>query len=377
MRLPQLIRRFHPIFKQIMYRFFRPFLFLLPPEAAHEAAIFALKNRLIPSQHYHHPDAAMLQQDLWQKSWSNPVGMAAGFDKNAEVIAALAGQGFGFVEAGTVTPKAQPGNPKPRIFRLTKDAAIINALGFNNKGLGCYSERMKSWSDRHESIQSVRLGANIGKNKTSEDAVADYVEAMRAVYGLSDYITVNISSPNTPNLRALQQSGAIETLLGALRDTRRQLTEAGADSIPLLIKIAPDLEPHACEHIVQMAMEYEMDGLIVSNTTIHERESLQTKHDPRHIGGLSGKPLMQRSTQMLRHCHAITNGALPLIGVGGISSGDDAYAKIRAGASLVQVYTAIIYQGFGLIHQINDRLITLLKRDGYEHISQAIGQDAR
>ncbi len=339
----------------------------LPPEAAHNFGLWALRRGLVPS-------AAPLESDVLKVktlglTFANPIGLAAGFDKNAVAVNALFGQGFGFVEAGTVTPLAQSGNSKPRIFRLTHDDAVINRLGFNNHGLGPYLKHFKQ-IDKNCGI----AGANIGKNKTSTDAVADYVTGMQAVYPYADYITINISSPNTQGLRSLQQREALEQLLSALDKTHGECVQRYGMNVPVLLKVAPDLSEIEIEDIAEVVMAFGLDGMIVSNTTIGRPSSLRSHHAA-ETGGLSGKPLFQLATETLKAFYFHTEGKIPLIGVGGVSTAHDAYTKIRAGATLVQLYTALVYQGFGVVRQIQKGLVELLARDGFSHVQQAVGAD--
>lgn len=335
----------------MFYGILRPLLFAIPPEKAHHLALHFVgflgkktENRA-------------LEQQLFGISFSNPVGLSAGFDKNAEAVAALSKVGFGFLELGTVTPLPQPGNPQPRVFRLIEDEAVINRLGFNNGGLEVFCRNLKN------SPRELPLGANIGKNKDQQDAIADYVKGLEAVSPLADYVTVNISSPNTQGLRALQEQESLKELLDALMQKRTK---------PILLKVAPDLDPEQIVAISEVVLESGIDGLIVSNTTITRPESLSSSKATEK-GGLSGKPLMDSSTEVLKAFAKQIKGKIPLIGVGGIASGEDAYRKIKAGASLVQLYTALIYQGPGLIARINKELSECLERDGYAHISEAIG----
>lgn len=350
----------------MIFSFLRPIIHLIPPEPAHFLTIQALRLGVIPPM----PPLAdsRLQTQLAGLQFPNPVGMAAGFDKNAEVVDALSAQGFGFIEAGTVTPRAQSGNPKPRIFRLAEDEAVINRLGFNNKGLDVYIRNLSA--RRANSV----VGANIGKNKDSEDAISDYVRGLEAVYPFADYITVNISSPNTPGLRALQHRDALTGLLSLLQEARKQQITATGISKPLFLKIAPDLSSDEKVDIASLAIQHGVDALIISNTTISRPDTLQSRNSQEQ-GGLSGRPLMALSTDALKEFYRLTNGKIPLIGVGGVANGEDAYAKIRAGASLVQLYSALVYQGFGLVRQINLELLKQLERDGFSHITQAIGAD--
>jgi dihydroorotate dehydrogenase len=297
----------------------------------------------------------------------NPVGLAAGFDKNAQVTEAMLSLGFGFVEAGTVTPRAQPGNPKPRVFRLVEDNAVINRLGFNNEGIAPAHRRLTAVQGR----PGIR-GINIGANKDATDRVADYVAGLKELGALGSYVTINISSPNTPGLRGLQNKDELKTLLQAVTAARENL----ARRVPLLVKIAPDLDEHACTDIAELALAQGIEGLIVSNTTIARPPSLRGAH-ARETGGLSGAPLFEPSTEILRRMRRLTEGRLVLVGVGGISSGAHAYAKIRAGASLVQLYTALTYEGPALVDRIKRDLLTCLQRDGLPTIAAAVGLDAR
>ncbi len=350
------------------YRYIRPLVFCLDAELAHKSAVWALKNGLVASSSIH--DDARLQMEVAGLTFKNPVGMAAGFDKNAEVINGLASQGFGFVEAGTVTPRAQEGNPKPRLFRLEQDQAVLNRMGFNNDGADIFAKNVQ-----RRKKNDTLLGINIGKNKTTEDAVADYLFLLKRFYSLSDYITVNISSPNTPGLRALQQGDALEELLSDLMKARKILQKKHQKNVPLFLKIAPDITASERKSIASVVVKNKIDGLIVSNTTVGERHSLNSAY-AHEAGGLSGKPLFMLSTEILREMYRLTEGKVPLIGVGGIANAEDAYAKIRAGASLVQLYSALVYQGFGLVKEINQGLSYLLERDGFKHLRDAVGVDA-
>ena len=345
------------------FQFIKPLLYRLEPEKAHHLALWALHHGLVPAQPAH--DLPSLATSLWGIDFPSPIGLAAGFDKNAAAIDNLLTQGFGFIEAGTVTPLPQAGNPRPRLFRLEEDLAIINRMGFNNDGIEPFALHMSAQ-------RSGIVGSNIGKNKDSTDPIADYITLLQALYPLSDYITINISSPNTPGLRALQGRQVLGELLAAIRTTRSSL--AATHSKPILIKIAPDLCEREMEDIVEVALDHQMDGLIVSNTTIQLREKLRSSKRL-EAGGLSGKPLKSLADEALLQLSRITKGTLPLIGVGGIFSGDDAYAKIRAGASLVQLYSVLIYQGFDAVTKIKARLAELLERDGFASVAEAVGVD--
>ena len=338
---------------------------LLAPEAAHRTSIVALRAGLAPRAAA--PDPPSLGITLWGRWFQNPVGLAAGYDKNAEVPDAMLRFGFGFVETGTVTPRPQPGNPKPRLFRLVEDRALINRLGFNNDGLDAVRMRLAARRGR-----TGLVAANLGKNMDSIDAVADYVAGVRALAPLMDYLAVNVSSPNTPGLRDLQRKTSLLALIAALKSARAEAVPA--EPPPLLLKIAPDLSEDERVEIAEAALETGIDGLIISNTTVARPATLRSPH-AREAGGLSGAPLFAPSTALIAEMRRLTRGRIPLIGVGGIASGADAYAKIRAGASLVQVYTALVFQGPGLVLRIKRDLAAFLARDGFASIADAVGAD--
>lgn len=345
-------------------------LHLLPPELAHNLAVQALKRGFVPKAEAV-TATPMLATEVSGVKLPNPIGMAAGFDKNAEAVSGLLQQGFGFTEAGTVTPRPQSGNPKPRLFRLAKDEAVINRMGFNNKGIEAFLANLKQ---HNLSAISGAIGLNIGKNKDTIEALDDYSQLLQRVYGKSDYITINISSPNTPGLRDLQKKQALHDLLAPLMDLRSTLHGQHKRYIPIWLKIAPDITAEEMGNIVDVALDTSIDALIISNTTIHRPVSLRSYRQT-ELGGLSGKPLFAPSTELLRDTYRYAGGRLPLIGVGGITSVDDAYAKIRAGASAVQLYTALIYHGLALVKEIIEGLNTRLEADGFTHISEAIGID--
>lgn len=351
------------------YSIAKPLLHLLPPERAHTLGLWALQNHVLPAAHL--APSTMLAANYFGLTFAHPLGLAAGFDKNAAATTPLLQQGFSFVEAGTVTPKPQEGNPKPRVFRLPEDAAIINRLGFNNDGLEPFVAAMQ----KRDKLAGI-VGANIGKNKDSEDAAADYVIGLARVYDYADYITINISSPNTQGLRALQKREALEQLLASLNKKRAELNAQTNRYVPMLLKIAPDLDEPDLEDIVQAVLSHGFDAIIISNTTIKRPRTLKSAYHGQQ-GGLSGKPLFASSTEILSRMYRLTGGKIPLIGVGGISSADDAYVKIRSGASLLQLYSALVYQGFGLVRDIVEGLPVLLARDGFTHVSEAIGVDCR
>jgi dihydroorotate dehydrogenase len=342
----------------------------LPPEAAHRATLRGLALGLAP--HSHAPDPPRLATRLWGRLFPNPLGLAAGFDKNAEVPDAMLALGFGFTEIGTVTPRPQPGNPKPRLFRLEEDQAVINRLGFNSEGLEAARRRLAERRERSGNAIGVGpVGANIGRNRETGDEIEDYVLGVRALAPLVDYLVVNISSPNTPGLRELQRRSAVERLMERLLPARAEAVPN--DPPPLLLKIAPDLTQEERADLAQAAIAGRVDGLIVSNTTVARPDTLRSEqaHEP---GGLSGRPLFVPSTQLIADMARLTNGRIPIIGVGGISSGADAYAKIRAGASVVQLYTALTFQGPGLVIRIKRELDALLARDGFATIADAVGK---
>ncbi len=343
-----------------------PLMRLLPPEAAHRATIGALRAGLVPKAP--EVDPPSLAVTLWRRNFPNPVGLAAGFDKDAEVPDAMLELGFGFVETGTITPLPQKGNPKPRVFRLAEDRAVINRLGFNSDGLEAAAQRLALRRGRGGIV-----GANIGKNRDTRDNIGDYVEGVRRLAPLADYLTVNVSSPNTPGLRDLQQKSTVARLIARLMEARAQA--APRNPPPLLLKIAPDLAPDERADLAEAALGSGIDGLIVANTTVARPASLRSPfaHEP---GGLSGVPLFAPSTALLAEMYRLTSGKLPIIGVGGIASGEDAYKKIRAGASLVQLYTALVYQGPGLVQRIKRDLAGLLARDGFTSVMAAVGADA-
>lgn len=355
-----------------LYHRIRPLLFRLEPEVAHSLVIRALKMGLMPTTRQ--INSLVLRVNLAGMVLPNPVGLAAGFDKNAETLAHIFKQGFGWVECGTVTPKPQSGNPKPRVLRLPEQEAIINRLGFNNEGMVAFIGRLIERQAMPKRFQGI-VGSNIGKNKDSLDPIADYVLGVKALYPYADYITINISSPNTQGLRDLQHDEQLHALLVSIEQTRQMMLIKGIESRPIFIKLAPDLDDAQKESIARLALEMKVGGLIISNTTITRPDVYGLEDHWMQSGGLSGKPLMPLATQTLKDFYRLTQGKIPLVGVGGIASAEDAYAKIRAGATAVQLYSALVYQGFGLVNQINIGLLQLLIRDGYANVSQAVGVD--
>ena len=330
-----------------------------------------MKRGLMPPCGRVNDDA--LSQTLWGLKFPNPMGLSAGFDKNAEVIGASFNLGFGFVEAGTVTPKPQHGNPAPRVFRDPKNEAVINRMGFPNGGMNAFKANLEEFLSRKSRPAGV-VGLNIGMNKTQTEPVKDYSVLIKMLAPMADYLTVNISSPNTPGLRDLQKREPLLQLLGALKEERRKA--CGAHPPALLVKFAPDLDEAAQEELAQTAMDAEIDGLILTNTTLDRPEVLPSKFAG-EAGGLSGQPLTDKSTTVIRNFYTLTGGKMPLIGVGGISNGAQAYEKIKAGASLVQLYTALVFKGPAVVNTINRELLDLLKADGYANISEAVGADHR
>ena len=346
----------------MLFRLARPALFALDPERAHRLTIAALKAApaLLPAK----PGA--LAVEVAGLHFPNPVGLAAGFDKDAEVPDAAMGLGFGFVEVGSITPQPQAGNPKPRLFRLPEDCAVINRMGFNNGGAAAAAERL----ERRRGRPGI-LGINIGANKDSADRIFDYATMARAMARHASYIAVNVSSPNTPGLRALQDEGPLHELLGAVIDARDE--KCGLGGPPVFLKVAPDLEPADIDSIARIAIDLQLGALIVSNTTV-SRPVLRSHHAG-EAGGLSGAPLRDLALQRLRDFRTATGGAVPLVGVGGIASAEDSWQRIRAGASLVQLYSALVFEGPGLARRIVRGLESLMRRDGFGSIAEAVGNE--
>jgi dihydroorotate dehydrogenase len=340
---------------------------IFPPEIAHNITLKFLKFNFKKNFILNDP---ILHQHMLGFDFNNPLGLAAGFDKNAEVVKSLLSLGFGFVEAGTITPKAQYGNNKPRIFRLKDDLAIINHLGFNNKGANYAEQQLKKLN--LNPLSKGIVGINIGKNKLSSSPLDDYNYCLEKLGPLAHYVTINISSPNTPGLRNLQNREQIENLLKSLNKTKNKLSSL--ENTPIFFKIAPDLDDEQVRDIALISLANNIDGLIIGNTTLDRPNTLRSSYK-NEIGGLSGKPLFLKSTLMLKKMYSLTNGQVLLFGVGGISSGLECYEKIKAGASLVQIYTALIYFGPNIINKILFDLVNLLKIDGYKNIKEAIGKD--
>jgi dihydroorotate dehydrogenase len=342
-----------------LYPLVRPLAFALDPEASHRLTVKALK--FMPP---HGPPhfAESLKTTVAGLNFPTPVGLAAGFDKDAEVPEQMLSLGFGFVEVGTLTPRPQKGNPKPRLFRLKRDRAVINRMGFNNCGQAAAFGRLERFSH----LPGI-IGINVGANKDSADRVADYVAGVRAMSPVADYLTINISSPNTPGLRQLQDEGALRALLSAIHDARE------SSGPPIFLKVAPDLGEGEPDQIVRVAIQHRVDAIIVSNTTV-SRPTLRSKYAG-ESGGLSGKPLRPLALKALRDFRAASGGEIPLIGVGGIANADDAWERIRAGASLIQLYTAMVYEGPGIARRIASGLAERVKREGFANIAEAVGTE--
>ncbi len=344
-----------------------PLLRWFDPEDAHRMAIHGL--RLLPPVRLK-PDDPKLAVRAFGLNFPNPIGMAAGFDKSGEVPDALLRLGFGFVEVGSVTPKPQAGNPRPRIFRLERDEAVVNRMGFNNDGAEAVLRRLAARAH----LGGI-VGVNVGANKDSADRVADYVKLIETFALVASYFTVNVSSPNTPGLRNLQQSAALDDLLAKVIDARERVRKNAGDS-PVLLKIAPDLSLTELDDVVHIARSRRVDGMIVANTTLARPSTLRETNRAKEQGGLSGRPLFRLSTRMVAETYVRTEGAFPLIGVGGIDNGGAALTKIRAGASLIQLYSSLVYKGLGLVEDIKNDLSSTLLRTGRDSLSEIVGADA-
>lgn len=346
----------------------RRMMFSLEPEKAHELGMFFLRSGFAGNFAERMNAFRSLETELFGLKFKNPVGIAAGFDKNGVAVEQLAALGFGFVEVGTVTLRPQPGNPKPRLFRLPEDKALINRLGFNNDGAESLVKRLSG-----KKFDCV-VGVNIGKNRdvSIEDAIPNYLECLETIHEVADYITVNISSPNTPDLRKLQHSEYLSELLSAVQEKNVELGKK-----PLLIKIAPDLNENEIADITSACLEHNIDGIIATNTTIDRKGLITQNIAAIGDGGVSGKPLKDRSTEVIKEVYRASNGSLPIIGVGGIFTADDAFEKIAAGSSLIQVYTGFIYQGPGLAYDICSGLAERLKKEGFSTVSGLVGHAVR
>ncbi len=348
----------------LLDRLARPLLRALDPEDAHALVMRALPLALV----WPAPDPPALAVEAFGLKFPNPLGVAAGLDKDGLVFAPLLRLGFGFAEVGTVTPRPQPGNPRPRLFRLEADEAVINRLGFNNEGFDAVRRRLAG-----RGAGAGIVGVNLGANKDTQDRIADYVAGIEAFAGLASYCTINVSSPNTPGLRDLQQKSALDALLARVMEARERV--AAGRRVPVLLKIAPDLALPDLDELVAVARARRVDGMIIANTTVGRPKHLRDRAAA-EAGGLSGRPLFALSTRMLAETFVRVDRAFPLIGVGGVDSGEAAFAKIKAGATLVQLYTALVFRGLGLVGEIKRELMQLLRRGGFENIRAAVGVEA-
>ncbi len=350
-----------------LYPFLRPFLFQMDPEKAHSLTIAMLRYGWGP--HFLGTDDPILSTNLLNLNFSNPIGLAAGLDREATATDELLRFGFGFSEIGGVVRYPQPGNPKPRLFRIPEAKAIINRFGFNSDGVEIFAKHMKAWRTGPNRIQRP-VGVNIAKNKECADATGDYVACLIKLAPYADFVTINVSSPNTPGLRDLQNRAQLEDLLKQVTTARA----THAPHLPVLIKIAPDLNETQQEDIAAVVLSSGIQGIIISNTTL-ARPAEIPEAIAKEAGGLSGAPLFESSTQLLRRMYQLTGGKIPLIGCGGISNGEQVYAKIRAGASLVQIYSVLIYEGPTIVRKIKRELAALLRRDGFRSVTEAVGAD--
>ncbi len=348
-----------------MFALLRPYIFSLEPEVAHDLAIKSLKANIIPKSFFIVDNEEMLETNLFGKKISNPIGLAAGFDKSAEVYNPLFKFGFGFIEVGTVTPKQQLGNPKPRIFRLEKDQALINRLGFNNHGSETVAKRISN------NLPNGFLGINIGPNKETKNKEEDYDTCLSRLAMHASYVTINISSPNTEGLRDFHDEEEMKKLLSRLS----KVVKEKKISCPLAIKISPDINDNGVGKIVEIANRYNIQGIVVSNTTDSNRENLYDIKK-NEVGGLSGQPLKDISTKLIKKFYSETKGKIKIIGVGGVDSGESAFEKITSGADAVQLYTSMVYKGPGIVKEIKKDLISILKKENIKNISEAVGINA-
>ena len=347
-----------------MYSLLKPFIFKIDPEMAHDLAIKSLKYNFLPEKLFYVENEEILKTNLFGKEIKNPIGLAAGFDKSAEVYNEIFKLGFGFVEVGTVTPKQQYGNEKPRVFRLEKDQALINRLGFNNDGSDLIKERIE------QNVPNGLLGINIGPNKDTSNMINDFLECAKVFFPLGNYVTINISSPNTKGLRDLQKPEILKDLLTKINEIR----QVSNFKKSFLLKISPDLDDSYIENILDLMIQFEIDGVILTNTTDGNRETLKDSNK-KETGGLSGKPLRDLSTKLIKRFYVGLNGKIPIIGVGGIDSGKAAFDKIAAGASAVQLYTGMIYKGPTIVKEIKKELIKILMEKGFKNINEAVGSE--
>ncbi|MDH5796299.1 MAG: quinone-dependent dihydroorotate dehydrogenase [Anaplasmataceae bacterium] len=337
--------------------------FLLSPEVAHDSYINAMKfNCIKPANEYKHQS---LENNLLDRKFINPIGLAAGFDKNAAVISHLIKEPFSFLEFGTVTPKKQYGNPKPRLFRLEKDFSLINRMGFCNDGINKFIHNISKQKEKNQK----NIGINIGANKDTENYIDDYIKLLPMVANYCDYVTINISSPNTQNLRDLEKIELLNNLLNKITEIRDRLHNAPK----IMVKLSPDIENNQYKDITKLLISYKIDGIIISNTTTTRPKTILNKQYKCEVGGLSGAKLFELSNKALRYIYGASEGKIPIIGCGGIMSGQDAFEKIKLGASLVQIYTAIVYYGMDVVNKINQELVDLLAKNGFTTIKDAIG----
>ena len=348
-----------------MFSILKPYIFSLDPEAAHDLAIKSLKFNILPKSIFNVEDEEILETNLFNERIPNPIGLAAGFDKSAEVYNSLFKLGYGFVEVGTVTPKRQLGNPKPRIFRLEKDEALINRLGFNNDGSEIISNRISG------NLPGGFLGINIGPNKDTKNKAEDYYLCLSRLSTFAGYLTINISSPNTEGLRDFHDEQELDKLLKGINKIKKE----SSISKPIAVKLSPDIKDDEINKIIELIKKYNIDGVIVSNTTDRNRENL-SDINKNEKGGLSGQPLKNLSTALIKKIFKVTKGKIQIIGVGGVDSGKSAYEKICAGANAVQLYTGMVYKGPGVVKAIKRELISILKKENIKNISEAVGINA-
>ncbi len=348
-----------------MFSILKPFIFSLDPEEAHDIAIKSLKFNILPKSLFNVDGEEILETNLFDKKLPNPIGLAAGFDKSAEVYNSLFRLGYGFVEVGTVTPKEQSGNPKPRVFRLEKDQALINRLGFNNHGSEIVSKRIA------ENLPNGFLGINIGPNKDTKKKEEDYYLCLLRLFDHAGYITINISSPNTVGLRKLHEQENLETLLSGINKIKKDKRI----SKPIAVKLSPDINESEISTIIELMMKYKIKGIIVSNTTDNNRTKLEDSKK-NEIGGLSGQPLRDISTNLIKKFYKETKGKMEIIGVGGVDSGKSAFEKISAGANAIQLYTGMVYKGPGVVKEIKKELISILNNENFKNIGEAVGINA-
>ena len=345
-----------------MFSFLRPFIFKFDPEAAHNLAIKSLKYNFLPEEIFKVDDETILETEIFKTKIKNPIGLAAGFDKSAEVYNSLFKLGFGFIEIGTITPKKQFGNPKPRVFRLENDKALINRLGFNNDGLDIVSARLG------RNAPNGFLGANIGPNKNSDNRVEDYLNCLGKIHSLVNYITINISSPNTPGLREFHDEKILQSLLQKITEFAKKKNIKS----PLTLKVSPDIKESEISNIIELVKKFRINGVIISNTTDTNREKLVGKNKNEE-GGLSGEPLNKLSNNLIKKFYKEIKKDIIIIGVGGVNSGISAYEKMTSGASLLQLYTGMVYEGPGIVKKIKSELIDILKKEKIKNVNDIVG----